>query len=312
MQTNDELWKGALEDFAIEFIQKFYPQLYPYLDPDRPIEFLDKELAQLAPDSEDGKRIVDKLMKVYLIGQDEPRIIYIHNEVQGYSEDKFDERSFIYFYRLFDRFKGNITTRAIYTDTRKRYKPSVFKYECYGTKMTYEMPFCKVLDEDPNVLAASENLFDTVLLTTYWAIQRKRKALSEEDMMNLKLDLMRRLLVKDVPKEKIRRLLAFIKGYLRLEKPKNKFIFEQKYDELLNFEKNMGITEILIKQGREEGRQEGRQEALTEAQVIMRESQKNTTLNMRKIGFSAEKIADIINCPLEDVLAFFKEADDNI
>jgi hypothetical protein len=43
MQTNDELWKGAFEDLAVDFIQKFYPDIYPFLDPNRPIEFLDKE-----------------------------------------------------------------------------------------------------------------------------------------------------------------------------------------------------------------------------------------------------------------------------
>ena len=29
MQTNDELWQAALEDFALEFIQKFYPSSPP-------------------------------------------------------------------------------------------------------------------------------------------------------------------------------------------------------------------------------------------------------------------------------------------
>ena len=204
MQTNDELWKGVFEDLATVFIQKFYPDLYPYLDPSRPIEFLDKELAQLSPDSEDGKRAVDKLMKVYLVGMIEPRIIYIHGEVQGYPDVVFDERNFIYFYRLFDRFKGNIAVNVIYTDDNPSYKPSVFNYNCMGTKVLYSFPFCKVMDLDPEQLAHSDNLFDTVLLTAYWAIQRKKNLVSGEDMVGLKIDLMRRLLSKNVDKNKIR------------------------------------------------------------------------------------------------------------
>ena len=219
MQTNDELWKGAFEDLATDFIQKFYPDLYPYLDPNRPIEFLDKELAQLSPESEDGKRAIDKLLKVYLVNAIEPRIIYIHGEVQGYLDEAFDERNFIYFYRLFDRFKGNIAVIVIYTDDNPHYKPSVFEYRCLGTKLTYCFPIYKVLEQDPQQLADSDNLFDTALLTAYWAIQRKRNAIKEEDLVDLKIDLMRRLLQKNVDKEKIRRLCNFIHGYIRFEKP---------------------------------------------------------------------------------------------
>ena len=42
MQTNDELWQGGLEDFALEFIKKFYPEIYRQLDRSKPIKFLDK------------------------------------------------------------------------------------------------------------------------------------------------------------------------------------------------------------------------------------------------------------------------------
>jgi predicted transposase YdaD len=188
------------------------------------------------------------------------------------------------------------------------------------------------------LLEASENLFDAALLTAYWAIQRKKGALSEEDMLDLKLDLMRRLLSKNVNKEKIRRLLFFVNEYLRLDKPKNQLIFEQKYDELLNIEQNMGITEIIMRQRREEGRQEGlqegRQEALTEAQEAIRkveeallktqtekeeairkekeaqrQERKKNIFNMRQKKFSVKSISEILDLPIADVKAFFKELD---
>jgi predicted transposase YdaD len=96
--------------------------------------------------------------------------------------------------------------------------------------------------------------------------------------------------------------------------------FEQKYDQLLNYDKKMGIEEIAkriahregLQEGRQEGLQEGRQEAMSEAEAAIRNDRKTTVLNMRKIGFSAEKIADIVGYSLEDVLSFFKEADDKV
>jgi predicted transposase YdaD len=328
MQTNDELWQGALEDFAIDFIQKFYPDLYWRVDQNKPIEFLDKVLAQLHPESEDQRRVVDKLMKVHLKGTGDLHYLYIHAEAQGYPDTKFDRRNFIYFYRIFDRLivdHDNLTVLVLYTSDDKGHQPSCFRYDFYGTHVLFTFPIFIIANQDPKLLEASENLFDAALLTAYWAIQRKKGALSEEDMLDLKLDLMRRLLSKNVNKEKIRRLLIFIKGYLRLEEPKNQLIFEQKYDELLNIQQNMGIFEIVVKQTREEGRQEGRQEArqeaLTEAQEAIRKAQvekdeairkerKKNVFNMRQKKFSAKSISEILDLPIADVKAFFKELDD--
>ncbi len=311
MQTNDELWQGALEDFAEEFIQKFYPEIYRRLDRSKPIEFLDKVLAQLHPDSEDGKRIVDKLMKVYLKKEKEPKFIYIHSEVQGYGEKKYSKRNFIYFYRLFDRFDDNIATITILTDANPTYKPFEYRYENYGTKLIYEFPIYKVLEQDPAKLAASKNLFDIILLTTYWAVKRKRKAITEENMLDLKIELMRQLLERKVSKVKIRRLLVFINGYLRFEKPNNALIFEKKYDELLNHDKKMGIEEIAKKiarrEGLQEGRQEGRQEGLQEGLALARRQMKNIVMNMLSDGFPAERIVGIINLSLPEVEAMIKE-----
>jgi hypothetical protein len=169
MQTNDELWKGALEDFPFEFIKKFYPNLYPYLDLDhpQPIEFLDKELARLHGDSEIGQKRVDKLIGVHLRGMSKMRILYIHVEVQGYYDAEFAERNFIYFYRLFDLHGENITVLVIFTDDNPNYKPSVYELRFMGVELTYKFPIYKILDENPEALAESDNLFDAALLTAY-------------------------------------------------------------------------------------------------------------------------------------------------
>jgi hypothetical protein len=47
------------------------------------------------------------------------------------------------------------------------------------------------MDQNPERLAASDNLFDAAILTAYWVIQKKRKKISEEDLSNLTLGLIR-------------------------------------------------------------------------------------------------------------------------
>jgi hypothetical protein len=250
MQTNDELWKGALEDFSFEFVEKFYPDLYPFIDMDhpQPIEFLDKELAQLHRDSDIGSKRVDKLMGVHLRGVGEMRLLYIHVEVQGYQDDEFDKRNFVYFYRLYDLYGEKITVLVIFTDDNPNYRPSVYEFKFMGVELTYKFPIYKIMDESPEELEASKNLFDAAILTAYWAIQKKRGKLTEEDFAELKLDLIRRYFIKKVNKEKIRRLFDFIKQYVRFEKPEIAATFERKFDDILKIEQNMGISEILVRQ----------------------------------------------------------------
>ena len=325
MQTNDELWKGAIEDLSLEFIQKFYPTLYPYIDfkQPKPIEFLDKELARLHGNSEIGRKEVDKLLGVHIRGIEKMQMVYIHFEAQGYGDKDFAERNFTYFYRLIDLYGKNVTMLVILTDPNPNYKPTVYRYDFMGVHMTYEFPIYKILEQNPHVLAASDNLFDAVLLTAYWAIQKKRGNLEEEDLVDLKLDLMRRLLTKNVNKKKIRRLFDFINMYLRFEKPEIKATFERQFDEIVKIEKNMGITEILIRQAKDEAREEAKIEifaAKQEAQAAQqaaqqatqqaeRKAKKDTVYSMRRNGFSAESITNIFNYPLDEVLTLFKELD---
>jgi hypothetical protein len=333
MQTNDELWKGAIEDLPMEFLHKFYPDLYPYIDTNhpKPIEFLDKELARLHGNSDIGRKEVDKLLGVRLRGIKEMQMIYIHVEAQGYGLEAFPERNFTYFYRLIDLRGKNVTMLVILTDDNPKYKPSVYRYDFMGVHLTYEFPIYKILEQNPSLLAASDNLFDATLLTAYWAIQKKRGKLREEDLVDLKLDLMRRLLYKNVDKKKIRRLFDFINIYVRFEKPEIAATFERQFDELTKIEKNMGITEIIIRQAKDsvkeavekaekrvaEARAEARAEAAAAtvaATVAATARQKKvertyTVQNMRLKNFSAESIADILGYSLEEVMSIFNELD---
>ena len=328
MQTNDELWKGALEDFAPGFLLKAYPKMYPYIDFDHPepIVFLDKELERLHGDSEIGTKRVDKLMGVRLRGMSDMKILYIHVEVQGYQDNEFERRNFIYFYRLFDLYGDNVTMIGIFTDGNASYRPSVFEHRFMGVELTYKYPIYKIMDEDPVKLAASDNPFDAVILAAYWAIQKKNGRLTDEDLVDLKIDLMKRLLFKNMPKDKIRRLFDFINLYVRFDKPEIAATFERRFDELNKIEKGMGITEILLRQGRDEAAmlvQEARaetqaaQQAAQQAELAARLAEererqviKMTVSNMRKRNYSLEAIADIAGYDLDLVKVLFKELDD--
>ncbi len=60
----DGAWKETLEKYLQPFLELCYPQVAAQIDWSRNYEFLDKELQQIAPDSDTGKQCVDKLIKV--------------------------------------------------------------------------------------------------------------------------------------------------------------------------------------------------------------------------------------------------------
>lgn len=63
----DSPWKEALEELFEDFVENFFLHIHQEIDFSKGYEFLDQELQQIAVSSETGKRVVDKLVKVYLI-----------------------------------------------------------------------------------------------------------------------------------------------------------------------------------------------------------------------------------------------------
>ncbi|HZZ79277.1 MAG TPA: hypothetical protein VFE62_12215 [Gemmataceae bacterium] len=102
MSEFDSPWKEVLDQYFEAFVAFFFPQIHRAIDWPRGFETLDKELQQIMPDAEIGRRYVDKLVKVWRRDGIEEWVL-IHIEVQHASADDFARRMFVYYYRLLDR-----------------------------------------------------------------------------------------------------------------------------------------------------------------------------------------------------------------
>ncbi len=96
MSDFDSPWKEALSLYFEAFVSLFFPELQALIDWLRGYEILDKELQQITPESELGKRVVDQLVKVWFRDGEE-RWLLIHVEVQTSPQSSFPERMFVYF-----------------------------------------------------------------------------------------------------------------------------------------------------------------------------------------------------------------------
>jgi hypothetical protein len=87
----DTPWKEVVTDHFPEFMAFYFPLAHAAIDWSRPHDFLDQELAALSRDAELGKRLLDKLVRVYLRDGEEQWVL-VHLEVQGWRDADFAER----------------------------------------------------------------------------------------------------------------------------------------------------------------------------------------------------------------------------
>ena len=110
---------------------------------------MDKEFEEVVRDAEFGKRLADKLFKVWLLDGTETWIL-IHVEVQSQYESNLERRIYVYNYRSFDRFGQPVISLVVLGDDGKNWRPSSYKYKLGGFKIKFKFPIVKLLDYEDN------------------------------------------------------------------------------------------------------------------------------------------------------------------
>lgn len=287
--TRDQLWKAILEDLFEDFLHWFYLPYVEQIDFNRKPEFLDQELQKIYPESHSKRRVVDRLVKVWLQDGTDSWFL-LHIEAQSYTDPAFAERMYIYQYRIRDRYHRNVTALVILADDNPEFRPASYHYSFMGTSLEYRFGVCKIMDLDIARLEVSDNPFALALATAWYGLQKNSR--NDEERMNFKIQLVRRLLKRQFPRERIRRLLEFIKFYAKFDREELYDRFEQKIQQN---RKNMGILELVEQEARKyykkEGRAEGRAEGLEEGQEMALQT---IIAKLIQKGFSDQQIVDLL------------------
>lgn len=247
MKRDDSLWKGILEDLIVHFLQFFFEEAEQLLDLNKKIEFLDKEMSQISKEGElESPRFVDKLVKVFT-KEGEEKWVLLHVEIQGYKDPGFEERLYIYYYRIFDLYRKRIATLVILSDESVSYHPTQYYSEFLGTENIFRFKTYKILDQEEEALNKSKNPFAFVILTVLLALKKrkKNKTNNEEDLLQLKIALAKKLLDQQFPKPVIRELYQFIRNYVVFENEENDRIFDNTINSITDKSKTMGIVEMI-------------------------------------------------------------------
>jgi len=292
--AKDILWKGIIEDLFADFLRFFYSNADSLFDIDRGFEFLDKELGQLYPGVDiQHSKFVDKLVKVYKKDGAEEWLL-IHIEVQGYHDKLFTRRMFTYFYRILDRFNKEVASIAIFTDNDQNYQPDRYEYNSLDTFNIFRFKTYKIKGQDIAALEKSDNAFSIVVQTVLIALQKPDAR--PEDLLNLSVDLARRMFRKGFSKMKINCLLDFLKSYVYLDDKKMFLKFEIELDTLNNKINTMGIRELVTQLIEERGIEIGMEKGQEKAKATM------ITNLLLKTDLSLQQIAELAEVSIDFVI----------
>ena len=210
----DTPWKEALERYFAEFLEFFFPWIYQDIDWTKPWEFLDKELQQVVRDTELGRRLADKLVKVWRRNGEEAWVL-IHLEIQGQRDRAFPKRMQVYNYRIADRYDRPVASLAVLTDDEANWRPNSYTAELWRCRVSLEFPVVKLLDYEHRwqALEQSHNPFAVVVMA-----HLKAKATREDPVARLqwKKQLAKGLYRRGYDRTDILELLRFIDWLLVL------------------------------------------------------------------------------------------------
>jgi len=203
----DTPWKKILDIYFKDFVAYCWPEQYKEIDWSKGYKMLDKELSKIAKNAATTNRVADKLVEIFRFNGKEAFVL-IHIEVQGQFDPEFEERMFIYRYRLRDLHKSPIASLAVLIDPDQKWRPSSFREELWGSSIEMRFPIIKLVDYRSRIeeLELAKNLFAPVILAQLKALEKK----SPDAKLVSKIDLIRCLFKQGRQKEDVNTLLMFI------------------------------------------------------------------------------------------------------
>ncbi len=275
---HDRLFKELLETFFAEFMQLFYPDASRAIDLER-IKFLKQEIFTDVTAGE--RREVDILVETRL--KDEPGLILIHVEPQAYTQSNFNERMFIYFSRLYEKYRRRILPVALFTYVQIRDEPDRLELSfSFLDVMRFRFYKLELKKLDWRDYIKSDNPVAAALLS--------KMGFSSDEKVHVKLEFMRMLTRMKLDPARMELLGGFFETYLKLNQKEEEDFFREL--EKLDWKEVDSIVQITTswhKKGKTEGMALGKAEGKAEGKI--EQSQEIICKYLtRRFGMESDKV----------------------
>ena len=255
----DNAWKELLDRHFAGFLKFFFPEIHAAIDWTRKPVFLDKELPKLGPRHLRGHRLADKLAKVRL-RSGQPLFIILHSEIQGEARADFNQRMYVYHYRIEDRYNCPVVSIGVVTGGTGQTAVGRYEAELLGCRSVFEFPVVELSGwrgrEDE--LLASDDPFALVVLAHLKVSQAKNDA---QQKYAVKRELILLLYEHGYSEEYAQSLLRFFDWLIRLPEAAERKL-EREIDAARR-EKRMPYITSWERMGMKRGRKEGLLKAIT-------------------------------------------------
>jgi len=262
MIDHDRLFKELLSTFFIEFLQLFFPQVIHYIDT-QSIILLDKEVFT---DVTEGERHEsDLIAQVQFRGK--PSYFLIHIEAQATSQKDFEQRMFVYFARLHEKFALPVYPIVLFSydtplkEAKNQYKVTFpdlnvleFKYQVVQLNRLNWRDFLN----QPNPIAS--------------ALMAKMK-IAPQDRPKVKAQCLRLLTTLKLDPARMQLISGFVDTYLKLNRSEE-LEFEQEISTFTPSEQESGMEIITswMEKGIERGIERGIEQGfIREKELILRQ-----------------------------------------
>lgn len=243
---HDRLFKELLETFFAAFMELFFPEASRAIDFGH-VKFLQQEVFTDLTAGE--KHEVDILVETRL--KDEPGLILVHIEPQAYVQKEFAERMYIYFSRLYEKYRRRILPVAVFAYDQPRDEPDTFSLGFSFLDVLrfrfYKLELKKLYWRD---FIQSDNPVAAALLS--------KMGFLPEEKVRVRIEFLRMLARMKLDPARMELTAAFFETYLRLS-PEEEEEFNRQLGRIdqKEVEAIMQLTTSWHEKGRMEGRAEG-------------------------------------------------------
>jgi predicted transposase/invertase (TIGR01784 family) len=280
---HDRLFKELITTFFEEFLLLFFPHVHEHIDFQH-VSFLSEELFTDVTAGE--KYRVDVLVETKLKGEDS--LIIVHIENQSYVQPSFPERMFIYFSRLFEKYRKQMLPIAVFSYDYLRNEPSSF---------TLQFPFFDVLQfRFLTVELRKQNWRDYIRHDNPIAAALLSKmGYTESERVELKKQFLRMIVRMELDEAKQRLLIGFFETYVRLSDEEEQQL-RNEVNEMETKEKEQVLDLIISyeKKALEKGLKEGVERGL-------QQEKRQIAKKMLEKGYDVQTIHELTELSVEEI-----------
>jgi hypothetical protein len=257
----DSPWKEVLDQFFPLSVALLFADIYQDVDWQRKYEALDQELQQVMHDAEMGKRLADKLFKVWLKNGEEAWVL-VHIELQNQPDRDFAERMYVYNYPIYDRYRRKVASLAVLGDEQANWRPAEFQYELWGCRAGLRFRTVKLLDYlgREAALESDPNPFALVVLAHLKTLETRNDPAARRVW---KFRMTKGLYERGLDGEQIRCLFRILDWIMELPAELEKALIRDLAD--FEKEKKMPYLTSIERIARQEGKAEGKAEEKAES-----------------------------------------------